>query len=149
MRYSKIKTWVRHQLRWLPDCVKKSATNRNQSELYGRKYTGISYALREAIPLIELLKELKAQKFPVVTSQAKVHCQVFEDNSGALETAKVHKFRPRTKHINIKLHHFWDYVTQKEVSIHKIDTAVQPVDYLTKPLNKVLLQRHRLVIQGW
>jgi hypothetical protein len=51
---------------------------------------------------------------------------VFEDNSGALEMAKVHKYQPRTKHLNVQLHHFRDYVEQQEISIHAINTNDQP-----------------------
>jgi hypothetical protein len=58
---------------------------------------------------------------------------VFKDNSGALEMANVHKWRPRTKHLNVKLHHFRDYVTKKEISINPIDTSMQLADYLTSP----------------
>ena len=35
-----------------------------------------------------------------------VHCKVFEDNSGALEFARLPKIRPRTKHINQSYHFF-------------------------------------------
>jgi hypothetical protein len=56
------------------------------------EYTGLSYALREVIPIMEILKEMKARNFPIETTQSKVHCWVFEDNSGAIEIAKVHKF---------------------------------------------------------
>jgi hypothetical protein len=59
---------------------------------------------------MELLKEMKRFKFPIKTAKANVHCKVFEDNSGAVEIATVHKFRPRTKHINVKYHFFRDYI---------------------------------------
>jgi hypothetical protein len=68
------------------------------------EYVGLSYVLRDVIPIMELLKELKKFKFPIRTLKAKVDCKVFEDNSGALEIAMTHKFRPRTKHINVKYH---------------------------------------------
>ena len=113
------------------------------------EYTGLSYALREAIPLIEILKELKERGFPIASTSPKIHCRVFEDNSGALVMAKVHKYRPRTKHLNVKLHHFRDYVVREEISIHPIDTALQPADYLTKPLSQDLLEQHRKSVQGW
>ena len=58
----------------------------------------IHYALRETIPIIKLLKEMKRQGIPGTRAQAKVQWQVFEGNSGTLEMAKVHKFRLRTKH---------------------------------------------------
>ena len=35
-----------------------------------------------------------------------VHCKLFEDNNGALELAKAPRYRPRTKHIAVKYHHF-------------------------------------------
>ena len=96
------------------------------------EYTGLSYALRDAIPIMNLLKEMKANGFPIQSAMPKVHCKVFEDNTGALEIAKIHKYRPRTKHLNCRLHHFPSYVDDtKEISIHKIDTKEQPADYLT------------------
>jgi hypothetical protein len=113
------------------------------------EYTGLSYALREAIPIMEILKEMKARNFPVETAKSKVHCRVFEDNSGAIEIARHHKFRPRTKHLNVKLHHFRDYVDRKEISIEPISTTVQPADFLTKALNQDLLQQHRRTVMGW
>ena len=75
-----------------------------------------------------------------VATTAAIKCKVFEDNSGALEMAKVHKYRPRTKHLNVKLHHFQSYVESKEVTIHAIDTTEQLADYLTKPLNVQMLE---------
>ena len=58
------------------------------------EYTGLSYALRETIPIMELLKEMKEKGLKVLDHQPRVHCKVFEDNSGALEMASVHKWRP-------------------------------------------------------
>ena len=46
------------------------------------EYTGLSYSLREVIPLMRLLNEMKAQGFPVASSRPKSHCGLFEDNSG-------------------------------------------------------------------
>ena len=113
------------------------------------EYTGLSYALREAIPIIELLKEMRERGTPVTAGEAQVHCRVFEDNSGALEIARTPKYRPRTKHINVKLHHFRSYVENKEVSIHPIKSENQPADYLTKPVNVDTLTRLRRIVMGW
>ena len=113
------------------------------------KYTGLSYALREVIPLMELLKEMKEKRFNFLDHKLKVHCRVFEDNSGAIEMAVVNKWRPRTKHLATKLHHFRSYVNYGKISVHKIDTSLQPEYVLTKPLNSDLIQRHRKTIMGW
>ena len=113
------------------------------------EYTGLSYALREAIPIMQTLTEMKKRGFPIGNKTPIVKCEVFEDNSGALEIATTHKFRPRTKHLNVKLHHFRDYVTRGEIQITKIGTANQLADYLTKPVNEDILTRLRRQVMGW
>ena len=113
------------------------------------EYTGLSYALREVIPIMRLLQEMKELGFQVGSTTPEVHCKVFEDNSGALEMAKVHKHRARTKHINVKLHHFRDYVSRGEISIHPIESENQLSDYLTKPVNVDILAKLRKIVMGW
>ncbi len=112
------------------------------------EYTGLSYALREAIPIMNLLKEMTERKFNVSNEIAKVHCKVYENNSGAIEIAREEKYRSRTKHLNCRLHHFRTYVGSGEISIHKIDTHLQPADILTKPLNEDDFTRHRKIMMG-
>jgi hypothetical protein len=111
--------------------------------------TGLSYALREAIPIMELLKEIQSQGHEIQSKTTEVHCKVFEDNSGALEIAKFPKYRPRTKHLNIRLFHFRSYVDRSEITIHSIKSEDQPADVLTKPLSETLFVKHRKKINGW
>ena len=77
----------------------------------------------------------------------KIHCRVFEDNNGALELAKMPKFRPRTKHINIK---YWlvEYVKQHNIEILPVDTKDQLADIFTKPLPKDMFKKLHDSIQG-
>jgi hypothetical protein len=110
--------------------------------------TGLSYALRDAIQTMELLKEMKKLGFPIRSTVPKMHCKVFEDNSGALEMATTHKYRPRTKHLNVKLHHFRDYVTRKETSTQPIDTSNQLADHLTKAVNQQTMEKLRCEVMG-
>jgi hypothetical protein len=99
---------------------------------------------------MELFKEMIKFKMPVKLSTAKVHCKVFEDNSGALEMARISKYRPRTKQLNCRLHHFRSYVDElKEITIHKIDTKEQPAGMLTKPLNEDDIVKFRKMVLGW
>ena len=112
------------------------------------EYTGLSYALREAIPLMTLLEELKEHGFPVDQTKASVQCKVFEDNSGAIEIATNHKWRRRTKHLNCRLHHFWSYVPHS-ISIQHIPTDKQPADILTKAVDQSTLSHHRTWLMGW
>ena len=98
---------------------------------------------------MQLINEMAAHGIKINHATPKVKCRVFEDNSGALEMAKEHKYRPRTKHLNNRLHHFRDYVSRQEITIHPIGTLDQNADYLTKPLNEVDLKRLRLKVMGW
>jgi hypothetical protein len=66
-----------------------------------------------------------------------------------LKTTAVRMYRPRTKHLNVRLHHFRDYIERKEISIHAINTKDQPADFLTKALNVETLARHRRTVLGW
>ncbi len=66
----------------------------------------MSMALRDVIPIMNLLDELKTNDFQVICTKPYVYCKVFEDNLGALELARLPKLRPRTKHINVCYHHF-------------------------------------------
>jgi hypothetical protein len=113
------------------------------------EYTGLSYALREVIPIMNLLKEMRDHGFQVNPKTPKIKVKVFEDNSGALEMAKNHKYRPRTKHLNNRLHHFRDYVSRGEIEIVKIDTSNQLADILTKPVTVDILVRLRRKVMGW
>ena len=64
------------------------------------EYIALSTALCDVTSLMYLLEEAMAQGIPNVATIAQVHCRVFEDNSGALELARVPKMWPRTKHLN-------------------------------------------------
>ena len=76
-------------------------------------------------------------------------CKAFEDNAGAIELAKAPKLRPRTKHINIKYHHFREHVERGEITIEKIDTSEQLADLGTKPLTRKPFEKLRKKLQGW
>jgi hypothetical protein len=113
------------------------------------KYTGASAALREAIPVMELRKEMKEMQVLMQECTAKVHCILYEDFSGALEIGQNKQYRPRTKHLLVTLHHFCDSVMQGKVSIHSIQSQDQQADFLTKPVNESMLGKLRNRVQGW
>jgi hypothetical protein len=68
------------------------------------------------------MEEAKQKGVPVLNATPKVHCKVFEDNAGTIEIATVPKMRPRTKHLNIKYHHFREEVRKGTVSIYHTRT---------------------------
>jgi hypothetical protein len=86
------------------------------------EYIALSQAMREVLPIIWLMKEAMHQGVPVLNATPRVHCKVFEDNAGAIEIAIVPKMRPRTKHLNIKYHHFTEEVRKGTISIYHTKT---------------------------
>ena len=103
----------------------------------------MTQALRDIIPVMNLLQEMREREFRVICNEPYVYCKVFEDNSGALELARLPKLRPRTKHINVCYHHFCKHVRKGLIKIFPINTKDQIADVLTKPLAQNDFQRHR------
>ena len=113
------------------------------------EYIALSTSLREVIPMMGMLQEAREHGLPMEYLPPKVRCTVFEDNSGALELARLPKIRPRTKHINQSYHHFREHVERQEVTIQSNPTEDQLADVLTKPLPEASFTRHRKTIMGW
>jgi hypothetical protein len=113
------------------------------------EYVALSQSLREVIPMMNLLEEAIQHGIPLHSALPNVNCTVFEDNTGALEMAKTPKMRPRTKHINIKYHHFREHVRNEKILLQQVDTADQLADVFTKPLPYKLFAFFRGKIQGW
>eukprot|EP00957_Ditylum_brightwellii_P054588 4136168-Ditylum_brightwellii.AAC.1 len=78
-----------------------------------------------------------------------IKCTVFEDNKGAEELTKVHKGRPKTKHIAVKYHHFRQAVKDKILHITRIDKKKQRADIFTKALFCQSFEALRQTIMGW
>jgi hypothetical protein len=98
------------------------------------KYIPMSQALRDVIPIMNLLQEMREQSFKVICIEPCVYCKVFEDIAGALELARLPKLRPRTKHINVCYHHFCEHVQKELIKIFPINAKDQIADALTKAL---------------
>ena len=72
---------------WKSTLQQEIALSSTESEI-----TGMSYALREAIPVMRILNEMSERGYKINAKTTTVHCRVFEDNSGAIEIAKVDKY---------------------------------------------------------
>ena len=85
----------------------------------------------------------------------KIHCKIFEDNSGALEMACTPKICPRTKHINNAYHHFHEYTqlasdgAKPTVEIVPVSTEEQLGDMHTKPLPAPTFIKFHKTLLGW
>lgn len=76
------------------------------------------------------MEELQEQMSPQTMTIPTIQCTIFEDNKGALATANAPKVRPRTKHINVIIHHFRSHVKSGRLQGLAVDTADQLGDIL-------------------
>ena len=83
------------------------------------EYIALSQAMCDLIPFTDMAKELSAHYHELLESP-KILCRLFEDNNRALIFAKDHKYRPRTKHISLKYHHFRSFVKEGKVEIFQL-----------------------------
>ena len=113
------------------------------------EYISLSESLRSAIPFMQLLNECYTRDLIQKPTTPTVRCKVFEDNSGALEMAKVPKMRPRTKHLNTKYHFFRSFVADGSIKILPIASEEQLGDLFTKQPTQPLFLRFRKRLMGW
>jgi hypothetical protein len=98
------------------------------------EYIAMSQSLRDVLPIMFLLNEIKTRGFTVIPTIPNVFCKVFEDNSGALDFARLPKLHPRTKHINTCCHHFGEHVHLGLIKIYPVRSKDQIADVLPKAL---------------
>jgi hypothetical protein len=117
------------------------------------EYIAMSQALRETIPLMNLMKETNVV-FPLHIPKPKFVIKVHEDNQSCIAMANNPKFTPRTKHIAIKYHHFRKHVTtpsnkQGFIEIVYCSTNEQIADIFTKPTPDDVFWKLRKLLMGW
>ena len=88
-----------------------------------------------------LLKEIKKLSILIKSTLPNMYSKVFRENSGEFEMSTTQKYHPRKNHQHVKLHHFRNYITEKKISIHPINTGNQLRYYLTKPVNQIIRKR--------
>ena len=113
------------------------------------EYICLSQALRTVLVLMRFFKELSKKIKGFKHRKPEFQCTAYEDNKGAIELAQAPRMRPRTKHINLKYHHFRNAVDKGMVKIEYIDTHVQLADIGTKPLEPKPFEQLRKLLIGW
>ena len=113
------------------------------------EYIALSQSLRDAIPIMNLIAELKHEGYDIYSENPKIYCTAFEDNNGALELARTPKMRARTKHINLVYHHFCDFVARGLINVLPIDKKEQLANIFTKPLDPTTFVKLRKMMLGW
>jgi hypothetical protein len=103
------------------------------------EYVALSTALRDIIPVMDLLKEMQDQGHDVVSTPT-IKCKHFEDNSGALEQAKTAKDTSKLP---------GTIVVAGLIQIRSIQTDWQLGDTFAKQVSTEDFIKFRRLIFGW
>jgi hypothetical protein len=123
------------------------------------EYIALSTATRDLLPLRRILEDITSSSFISLAPRTSQHpsvtytlppSKVYEDNAACivLATTETH-FKPRTKHISLKYHHFHDQIRLGHLEIIKVDTHSNIADIFTKPLSKLKFEKLRQLLMGW
>jgi len=112
------------------------------------EYISLSQSLHNVISLCAIINKV-APILNLKLNKSVTHSTVFEDNNGAIELAKEPKYRPRTKHVRFKYHHFCSHVKEGKVKVKRIDSKEKIADIFTKPLVAQQFEYLREKLMGW
>ena len=117
------------------------------------EYIAMSQALREALPVQGLSKEINCI-VPLFTPTTNFCLTVHEDNLSSISMAELLKCIPHNKHIAIKYHHFRSKVKKTynpsgDIVIKYISAKKQLSHIFTKPVDDVTFFTLRELLCGW
>jgi hypothetical protein len=112
------------------------------------EYVALSQSMRTLLWLQRVIEEIMG-KIEHQHSPPTVHAEAFEDNNSALMLANNQVLSPRSRHLNVKWHFFWQEIKNSRATVTKINTEDQRADFLTKGLTKDIFERIRALNQGW
>ncbi len=112
------------------------------------EYISMSQSLQDVLPIMFLVQEICKKGFQVICTKPNIYCKVFEEDSSALELARLPKLFPCTKQINACYHHFCKQVRNGLIKIFPVGTRNQIADALTKALPQNDFQRHCCYVCG-
>ncbi len=102
------------------------------------EYIASCLATKESIWLARLLSDLENREKP-----STVHIKV--DNNGTIDTAKTTSINQRNKHIDLQYHFVRDAIQSNLVQLEYRESSRQIADSLTKPLDRTLFEKFRLM----
>jgi hypothetical protein len=130
---------------WKSKLQQQIATSSTHAE-----YIGLSTAMKEIIPLKELLITVSQAVGLPQDFSTTFKTRIWEDNNGCRTIANLEPGRqtPASKWYDITLHWFRSHLNDR-MTVERIDTDKQWADILTKPLKADVFSRVRKMVLGW
>ena len=112
------------------------------------EYIALSSALIQVLPVVTMLEEID-KVFPLLIKKQNFVCKVRKENQYCIKMATETKIPPRTKHIDLKYHHFRSHVKSGRVDIQHRPTGEQLADLLSKLLSSEAFFTLKYMLCGW
>ena len=100
------------------------------------EYMALAAAAKEAIWLRRIFQFAQTKNYSVPVT-------IFADNQGAIKMSRNDSSGTRTKHIDIQYHFVRDGHAKNLFNIEFCSTSEMTADILTKPLARILIQKHK------
>ena len=115
------------------------------------EYVALSTALRDFIPMKELIVELLNAVGLKPSKIASIKSTVWEDNEGCgkLANLKMPQMTPHSKHYAVKYHWFRTHLEPNGIIIERVDSANNIADLFTKGLVGKKFRTLRKLLCGW
>ena len=117
------------------------------------EYYALSAAMKEALPLLEVMKSVSEGFGLDKESITKFKVTIWEDNMGALTLAQHEpgQHTIRSKFYDVRVHWFREvlHAPGSRMSVQKVDSEKQLADILTKPLKAAQFEYLRKELMGW
>jgi len=114
------------------------------------EYVAFSMAMRELLPMRELMKELGDKLHFDFAQGSLIRSTVFEDNQGCLSMVNTPKMSSRNKYLALKYHFFRSHIGKdKGIETQWIESKNQKADIFTKGLPKETHKAIRNLLMGW
>jgi len=143
---------------WVGHAVDRKSTTRYVIRMYGNviywktrkqssvtkssmhaEYVALSESVSEIKVIVKLLKDFQANVTKPIN--------IYEDNSGAVATAKFGNFTINSKHIVVHYHFVHECVEETMIDIIKIESENNIADILTKSLGRNNFEKFRIMLK--
>ena len=99
------------------------------------EYISLSQRMKYLIPLRHIMLEISSV-FVMKCDSCNSYTTTFGDIKGSIELEKEPKYRPQTKHLSIKWHHFREHIKRGPSKIVYIETNEKQANIMRKSLAK-------------
>ena len=111
----------------------------------------LSTALKDFIPMRELILKLCNSLGLDHQKVATIKSSVWEDNAGCQKLANLEmpRMAPRSKHYAIKYHWFWTHLKPNNMIVERIESKSNIANIFTKGFAGEPFRALRLILCGW